>query len=222
MRLAELAYECVKDAIGTSEGITFDGFVAGDYDSDREFAMQISSAFSCINLAFARLVTGRKIPYRLDECVVSDGKVPFSKGRILNVVDRLGEGYVRLPFRTTGNANDVVITDDVAARLAKVFVEYEPSIPHFTIDSIRKASYDGIGEPETVEERIDLEALYGIDGQMCEYVKEYCKGAMVEYVSPDSSKWHTQLAERYFSELENRGTQFYQQSVRNKHGRYMP
>ncbi|MCI1244469.1 MAG: hypothetical protein LKG11_00715 [Bacilli bacterium] len=220
MRLAQLAYECVKDSINFESGITLDGFIQSDFDSDRDFAMQISSVFSYINLAVSRLATNQKIPSKIEECDVADGKVSFAKGRILNLVDKLSDGYARIPFRTTGDSFGVAIIDDEFSFLLKVFVEYVPEVPHFTMDSIRTASTNESGEATMAETKVDLMAEYGIDNQMCDYIKEFVKGGMLEYISPDSNKWHTNLSEQYFAAIRNRSTSFFQQSVKNKHGGY--
>ena len=42
MRLAVLIYECVKDSINFASSISFDSFIMGDFDDDRDFETQIS------------------------------------------------------------------------------------------------------------------------------------------------------------------------------------
>ena len=217
MRLAVLIYECVKDSINFASSISFDSFIMGDFDDDRDFETQISGVFSCANLAFSRLAAGMRIPLKLEECDVGeDGFVPFSKGRVVNAVDQPGQGYRRIPFRTSGDSFGIVLVAGAPSN-GKVWLEYEPELPHWSMSDIREERLDESNEWVMAEKEIDL-MDYGIDRVMCDYVKEFVKGTLLEYVSPDSAKWHLNLAEQYMKELRPRTTAFYQGSVMDAQG----
>lgn len=225
MRLAELAYECVKDSINFASSISFDSFIQGDFDEDRDYETQISGVFSCMNLAFSRLAAGTKIPLKLEECDVSkNGLIEFSKGRVVNCVDTIYGGYVRIPFRTTGDADSIALQGPIP-RNRKAWVEYEPRVRHFTMDDIRVERLDEDDEAvfaeQTAEKNVDLLQEYGIDEVMCDYVKEFVKGTLMEYISPDLARWHLNLAEQYMRELRTKTTAYYQPNVRQTQGGWL-
>ena len=214
MELASLAYEIARDSIEFPSGFNKEGFVRGDYDHDRDFNSQISFAFNYINLAFARLVTGKKTLLKVVPKISDDqGYIEFNDGEVIAVVSGLGRDYERVNFLTYGDG----IAVEKAYVQKVVYVEYRPAIPHFDIESIRDQALDEDNEEIIVEVEIELEQ-YGITDEMCNYVKEYAKGGLMEYLSPDLSQKHTQMAENYFAALKTRYTDFPQRKIEDRFG----
>lgn len=209
MKLGNLVYEVVRDAIEFPSGFNKEGFIAGSYDDDRDFSSQISFAFNYINLAFIRLVTERKTMLKIAK-VATDGSgyVEFKSGEVISIVSDLGSAYKRVHF--VNYSDGVAVEKNYASKI--VYIEYRPFIPHFDLESIRNQTLDEDNEPIIVEVEIDLEQ-YGVTDEMCAYVKEYAKGGLLEYLSPDLSARHTQMAESYFNKLKTRYTDFPQREV---------
>lgn len=222
MKLALLAFEIVRDSIEFPSGITEEGFVRGDYDNDRDFSAQISAAFNYINLAFSRLVTSKKTILKVTTAApYSTGYIEFTLGNITAIVDTLQQDYTNV--RNTPYSNGVAIESKfiipvvkdgkiVADTYSPLYVEYRPKIPHFDLNSIRKQGLDANNEEEIQEVEIELED-YGITDEMVPYIKEYCKGGLMEYMSPDLSQKHYQIAESYFANLKTQYTHFPQRHV---------
>lgn len=204
MKLATLAYETIKDAIEFQSGFNFQGFINGDYDADRDFSTQISFAFNYINLAITRLVTEQKTLLKIFKDISSEtGYIEFTKGKVISVVSDLSAGYERVLWREFHNG--IAVQEPFVRK--PVYIEYRPSVPHFDLDSIRKTALNDENDLMFVEEEIELEH-FGITVEMCSYIKEFCKGGLLEYLSPDLSRRHTQMAENYFSALKTQLTQF--------------
>lgn len=214
MKLASLAYEIARDSIEFPSGFNKEGFVRGDYDHDRDFNSQISFAFNYINLAFTRLITGKKTLLKIVPKISNDqGYIEFKDGEVIAVVSGLGRDYERVNFMAYGEG----IAVEKAYVQKVVYVEYRPAIPHFDIESIRDQALDEDNEEIIVEVEIELEQ-YGITDEMCNYVKEYAKGGLMEYLSPDLSQKHTQMAENYFAALKTRYTDFPQRKIEDRFG----
>ncbi len=214
MKLASLAYEIARDSIEFPSGFNKEGFVRGDYDHDRDFNSQISFAFNYINLAFTRLVTGKKTLLKVVPKISDDqGYIEFKDGEVIAVVSGLGRDYERVNFLTYGDG----IAVEKAYVQKVVYIEYRPAIPHFDIESIRNQTVDENNEELIIEVEIDLEQ-YGITDEMCNYVKEYAKGGLMEYLSPELSARHTQMAENYFSALKTHYTDFPQRKIEDRFG----
>ena len=214
MKLASLAYEICRDAIEVPSGFNKDGFVRGDYDHDREYSPQISFAFHYINLALARLATGKKTVLKIADKISNDtGYIEFKDGDVISVLSDLGPEYKRV--RYANYMEGVAVEADYVQKV--VYIEYRPAIPHFDIESIRDQTVNDDNEEEIVEVDVEL-SDYGVTDEMCNYVKEYAKGGLMEYLSPDLSQKHTQMAETYFSSLKTRYTEFPQHRVANLFG----
>lgn len=211
MKLANLAYEVVRDAIEFPSGFNKDGFIRGEYDSDRDFSSQISFAFNYINLAFTRLFTTKKTKLRTTN-KTSDaiGYIEFKDGEITSVMSSASPSYRRVGFKP---CIDGIAVEKEYTKKA-IAIEYRPNIPHFAIEDIRKLSeeLDDDGKPYYEEVEIELEN-YGITDEMCSYVKEYAKGGLMEYLSPELSQKHTSMAETYFSSLKTQYTNYPQREV---------
>ncbi len=202
MKLATLVYETAKDAIEFPSGFNFHGFINGDYDADRDFSTQISFAFNYINLALARLATEKKTLLKIEKVVTSaTGYVEFKKGEVTAVVSDLSREYKRVLWREFQDG--IAVEEAYASKI--VYVEYRPYAPHFDIDSIRNPISNG--EDQYEEKDVEL-SPYGITDEMCAYVKEYSKGGLLEYISPDLAGRHTQMAENYFASLKTQYTAF--------------
>ena len=214
MKLASLAYEIARDSIEFPSGFNKEGFVRGDYDNDRDFSSQISFAFNYINLAFTRLVTGKKTLLKIVPKISNDqGYIEFKEGEVISVVSGLGRDYERVNFLTYGDG--IAVEKPYVQKV--VYIEYRSAIPHFDIESIRDQALDEDNEEIIVEVEVDLEQ-YGITNEMCAYVKEYAKGGLMEYLSPDLSQKHTQMAENYFAALKTRYTDFPQRKIEDRFG----
>lgn len=209
MKLAELVYEAVKDSIQFPSGFNFTSFINGDFDDDRDFSEQISFVFNYINLAFSRLFTSKKTKLKVVKKYAEDsGYLEFTDGEIISIVNNLAPDYERVKFKP--------FSDGVAVEKGYIgvvfYVEYRPFIPFFDIDDIREQTLDDDNEEIYEEVEVDLED-YGITDEMCAYVKEYVKGGLTEYLSPELSQRHTSLAESYFSNLKTRYTDFPQRKI---------
>lgn len=212
MKLATLAFEIAKESIEIPSGMTEETFINGTFDDDRDFNSQISFAFNYINLAFTRLFTGNKTLLKVSSPKISDasGYIQFEGGEVISVATSLGVSYDRVQFLNYNKG--IAVEKDYVQKV--VYIEYKPYIPHFGMDSIRRQALDD--NNEEIYEAIDVELSdYGITDEMCSYVKEYAKGGLMEYLSPELSQRHTQMAENYFSALKTRYTQFPQRRIKN-------
>lgn len=214
MKLGSLVYEIVRDAIEFPSGFNKEGFIRGDYDEDRDFNSQISFAFNYINLAFSRLVSSKKTLLKVVAKTSNDaGYIEFKDGEVISVVSDMGREYERVNFHTF--LDGIAIEEAYVGKA--VVIEYRPYIPRFDIESIRDQALDSDNEETIVEVEVDLEQ-YGISDEMCSYVKEYAKGGLMEYLSPELSARHTQMAENYFSALKTRYTDFPQRKIEDRFG----
>lgn len=205
MKLATLAYEIARDAIENPSGFNFEGFVRGDYDNDRDYSSQISFAFNYINLFCSRLLTERKTKLKITKTISDvNGYIEFSKGNITAIVDAVTPRYKRVKYFEY--LDGVAVEKEWVSKI--VYVEYRPFIPHFSLEDIRTMSEDA-GYDEVI---INLED-YGITDEMCSYIKEFAKGGLMEYLSPDLSEKHSQKAEVYINRLPTKHTQFPQREI---------
>ena len=212
MKLGSLVYEVVKDAIEFPSGFNKEGFIRGDYDEDRDFNSQISFAFNYINLAFSRLLTSKKTLLKVVKKISDEaGYIEFKEGEVISVVSGLGRDYERVNFATYGEG--IAVEKEYVQKV--IYVEYRPYIPHFNLESIRDQALDEDNEEIIVEVEIDLEQ-YGLTDEMCSYVKEYAKGGLTEYLSPELSQKHIQMAENYFTQLKTRYTDYPQRKIENR------
>lgn len=209
MKLASLAYEIARDAIEFPSGFNKEGFIRGDYDSDRDFNSQISFAFNYINLALSRLVTSRKTHLKVAKKIPNEvGYLEFGDGEITAIVSDVSPNYKRVYFKPF--LEGVAVEGDYASKV--VYVEYRPAIPRWSLESIRNQELGEDNLPYYEEVEIELED-YGVTDEMCSYIKEYAKGGLLEYLSPDLSTKHTQMAENYFSALKTRYTDYPQRGI---------
>ena len=211
MKLATLAYEIARDAIENPSGFNFEGFVRGDYDNDRDYSSQISFAFNYINLFFARLLTERKTKLKIAKAVSdANGYIEFPDGKVTAVVDAVSPHYQNVRFFEY--LNGIALEKKWVSKV--VSIEYRPLIPHFSLEDIRKLSTDAENDAMYEEVVINLED-YGITDEMCAYVKEFAKGGLMEYLSPELSEKHAQKAEGYLNRLPVQHTQFPQREIKN-------
>lgn len=212
MKLGSLVYEVVRDAIEFPSGFNKNGFIRGDYDEDRDFNSQISFAFNYVNLALTRLVTEKKTLLKVTS-KTSDaaGYIEFSDGEITSVVTDMSRDYKRVNFHTF--LNGIAVEEAYVGK--PLVIEYRPNIPHFDMASIRDQTLDEDNDEIYVEVSVELKD-YGISDEMCSYVKEYAKGGLMEYLSPELSQRHTQMAENYFSKLKTRYTEFPQRNIEDR------
>ena len=214
MKLGSLVYEIVRDAIEFPSGFNKEGFIRGDYDNDRDFSSQISFAFNYVNLAFTRLVTSKKTLLKITKKISDEtGYIEFKDGEITAIVTNMSREYERVNFHDFNEG--VAIEKEYIGK--PIYIEYRPAIPHFDLESIRDQALDEDNEETIVEVEIDLEQ-YGITDEMCAYVKEYAKGGLMEYLSPELSSRHVQMAESYFSALKTRYTAYPQRKVEDRFG----
>lgn len=212
MKLGSLIYEVVRDAIEFPSGFNKIGFIRGDYDNDRDFSSQISFAFNYVNLAFTRLSTeGKTLLMTTLKTSDASGYVGVTEGEVISVVQGSLRRYNRVHFRSFENG--IAVEPDYVGK--ELIVEYRPFIPRFDINSIRKEIIDE--DKRVTNEEVEIELKdYGVTDDMCSYVKEYAKGGLMEYLSPDLSSKHMQMAESYFRSLKTRYTDFPQMEVEDR------
>ena len=213
MKLGSLVYEVVKDAIEFPSGFNKEGFIRGDYDEDRDFNSQISFAFNYINLAFARLLSEKKTLLKYSTAISDPaGFIPFQSGEITSVFYGNGCDYKYVGHKPF--TNGIVVEGRYVQK--QIHIEYRASIPHFSLEDIRSQE---IENGETYYEEVEIELSdYGITDEMCSYVKEYAKGGLTEYLSPDLSQKHLQMAEKYFSDLKTIYTEHPQREIEDRLG----
>lgn len=214
MRLAQLAFDIARDSIEIEGGFNLYSFIRGDYDDDRDYSSQISFAFSYINLAFARLFTGKKTLLKVKGFTPDEkGYVEVKDGEVTAAIEEKRPDYKSIDFIPF--ADGIAVEGKYANK--EIFIEYRPFIPRFDLSSIREQSLDENGHETYVEKEIDL-SDYGITDEMCAYVKEYAKGGLLEYLSPDMSQRHTQMAEAYFASLKTHHTNYPQREIKDRFG----
>lgn len=215
MKLSRLVFECVKDSINLpNTNINEYGFLNGDFNYNKDYVNQISGVFGAINLALSRLQNSDKIPYSTEMVEQNNNIITFDKGEIINVVKLYRDTFKRYAFRTLQNGSKYLVFSDTELP-KELMVEYRPTIPHFTHDDL-KPVYEVDGD--IIDNNIDLKD-YGINDVMCNYIKEFVKGVLLEYMAPDLANLHTNRAEQYLQVMKQASTSFYQNNVRNVQGR---
>lgn len=210
MKLSRLLFECVKDSINIpNTNFNEYSFLNGDFDNNKDYVNQISGALGAINLALSRLQDSNKIPYSTEEILAENNIIDFDKGEIINIVKLYKNSYKRYSFRTLQNGTQYIIFSlDTPQNL---LVEYKPTIPHFVGTDIKKVEING---NKVVDENIELKD-YGISDVMCNYIKEFVRGQLLEYIAPDLANLHNNRAEQYFQDIKQTSTNFYQSNVSN-------
>lgn len=218
MKLSELVYQCVKNAVYYDDAsFTYEQFLRGLYDGDPIYATNIENAYGPINEAIMRLGDLERIPYKVENAYATKGFFSKSelKSRCRSIV---GVGTVKdgeimaLDFRELG---DKVIVHGIGS--GNVMVEYKEDIPRFGKDSIsyqyvpnETDGYTQMGEPIDVELRD-----YGITDSMCGAIIEYVKGNLNEQVSAEIANMHLTRAEQYFANIEPAKSALRQNVVRS-------
>ena len=212
MKLASLAYEIVRDAIEFPSGFNEIGFVRGDFDEDRNFSSQISFVFNYINLAFSRLVTSKKTLLKTVQKISDEtGYIEFTDVVITAIVTDMSRNYERVHFMPFSNG--VAVESDYVSKV--LYIEYRPNVPRFELSTIRNQETDENNRVYYEEIIVNLED-FGITDEMCSYVKEYAKGGLMEYLSPELSARHVQMAENYFGLLKTQHTRFPQRKIEDR------
>lgn len=216
MKISRLLFECVKDSINIpNTNFNEYSFLNGDFNNSKDYVNQISGALSAINLALSRLQDSNKIPYSTKVVNPTAKVINFEDGDIINIVQVYSDTYKRIPFRTMTNGKDyMLLCNDLPNSL---LIEYRATIPHFTEEHIMGITIDE--ESNTViDKNLDLR-YYGVSDIMCDYVKEFVKGQLNEFIAPDLANLHNNRAEQYFQNLKSYTTSFTQTNVSNKHRR---
>lgn len=217
MRLSKLAFECVKNTINlpTNKNLNYISFLRGEYDSIRDYTLQIGGVFTALNLAIARLVTYNKIAFLTETITIEPRRlyqiVKFEKGQVVNIVVITSDGYRRVEFRNL-NAKEYMVSL-ATNKETEALVEYRPHLPFFTLEDIRIS--DIATEVIYNENDIELTDL-GITDLMCNYLIEFVKGQLLEPMDANLASLHTSRAEQYLAQMPTYSTSFYQKNTRNK------
>ncbi len=214
MRLSELVFECVKDSITLpNPSISCTQLINDMVEASpigKDWELQASGVFSALNLGLSRLRDENKIPYSIKEVELEDGVGNLSDGDIVNVVRFLSDGsYESLRFNTLGLGGDFRIVTPFSETIKKVTVEYKKTLPHLSTYSLVEIKE---GEEDA---NIDLKGEYGITNNMCDYLKEFVKGQLMEYVSSELANLHNNRAEQYFNAIRNASSSLSQSNIIN-------
>ena len=219
MRLSELVFECVKDSITLpNPSISCTQLINDMVEASpigKDWELQASGVFSALNLGLSRLRDENKIPYSIKEVELKDGTGNLSDGDIINVVRFLSDGsYESLRFNTLGLGGDFRIVTPFNEKIEKVTVEYKKTLPHLSTYILVEIK-DGEDDAN-----IDLKGGYGITDNMCDYLKEFVKGQLMEYVSPELANMHNNRAEQYFNAISNASSSLSQSNIMNVQQRW--
>lgn len=212
MKLSRLIFECVKDSINIPN-FNFDefSFLAGDFNTSKDYSSQISGVFDSVNLALARLYDSNKISYATEEMTIESNNFKFDKGEIVNIVVPYKSSYRRLEFRTLEFGTRIKIFETKMP--LNILVEFKKRIPHFTEIDLKSIVLDE--ENKIIVQDNNIELLeYGITDYMCAYIKSFVKGQLMEYLAPDLANMHNNRAEQYFQNIQKASTAFTQNQVR--------
>lgn len=213
MKLSELVFECVKDSISLpNSNIGYASFLSGEITDKKDYQLQISNVFSALNLGFSRLYTYDKIPYFVVPQKISNCSFDFpkNKGEIVNIAQYCNYGFEKLNFKILNiDKNQHVVVFNTSNNT--VFVEYKKMIPQFNNDDLVPLVNSGT---EIIDNNIDLLEEYNISNEMCNYLKEFVKGYIMEIYAPDLAARHNSLAEQYFNGIEETYTAFIQTRIK--------
>lgn len=213
MKLSQLVYLSVKNSIYyDSKEFTYQAFLNGDFDYDKDYSLTINNVFTPINEAIARLSDLERIPYivyELDKSLIVKNNViklheipqfPYFIKEIKNIF-QLGENgeYRSIAFKKLGN-HTIYLNDNYSKSL-NVFLEFKEDIPAFNELHIK----DG--------EDIDLQKRYGISASASQYIIEFVKGYLLETIDPELANLHHARAEQYFMGLNVNKNTFHQDKV---------
>ena len=211
MLLSKLVFLSVKNVIYLDDtSFNYEGFINGDFDNDIDYATNINNVFSPLNEAISRLSDLDKIPYIVDQvpienCVINLDDCSRKVKKVINIAQVGSDGSYKKLGHVMFGRNGVRVVSPYST-INTFYVEYKEKIPAFSEEDI-------VPIVDGQDNNIDLNAEYGIDDAMSNYIMEYVQGKLLEPLAPELANMHITRAEAYFNNIVSAQTSFPQQMV---------
>jgi len=203
MKLSKLLYECAKAATNYGDqSFTYLSLMTGEALNDENYANAVPTALTNINGFLQRLSQLRKLPAKIEAFDVSDddASIPYERfsekpRSIVAIFQRFGKSYRNLEWRKSNHDVRILEAFD---RSKKVYVQYRPEVPYFTMSDIPscEAVYDEAGDFKAYSFKgaeyanedglleamgecdFDLEKRLGVPNEAYPLCIEWCKAKM--------------------------------------------
>ena len=217
MKLSKLAYLCIKNVVYFDDSsFTYEEFLKGTFKDSPDYSVNINNVYTPLNEAIARLSDLERIPYRVEECTITDGVIDLNQceklvKEVVSVAQPSYGGFNKLTHRPFG-LGKVYVTD--YSPYSDTYIEYKEDIPTFDNSNIPYVTYS---EEIIYENDVELRTI-GISDSMCNYIIEYVVGRLYEPINADISNMHITRAEQYFANIKPTTSAFAQRVVRTVYG----
>lgn len=206
MRLVDLAVNCLKETFHNDDtNINAELLRDGTLLKNPDYANEVNNVLLSINKAISRLQTSNKIPYKHDVITAN----PNSEWYDISYIKDIRK--IRSVFIMKNGVPYWIGWGNITANMLylgfglqdTIHIIYERKIKNFT-----ESDFDS---------EDDLDEVYGISDEICNYINYFAKSELFEDVDPDRSKRFLNYFEQFLAEVDTRGTIPYQENVHAKY-----
>lgn len=206
MRLVDLAVNCLKETFHNDDtNINAELLRDGTLLKNPDYANEVNNVLLSINKAISRLQTSNKIPYKHDVITAN----PNSEWYDISYIKDIRK--IHSVFIMKNGVPYWIGWGNITANMLylgfglqdTIHIIYERKIKNFT-----ESDFDS---------EDDLDEVYGISDEICNYINYFAKSELFEDVDPDRSKRFLNYFEQFLAEVDTRGTIPYQENVHAKY-----
>lgn len=207
MRLVDLAINCLKETLHNDDtNINADLLRDGSLLKNPDYANEVNNVLLSINKAISRLQTAQKIPYKHGVLTANPGLQCYDLSSIKDIrkirsvyIYKNGAPYW-IGWNNVNNTNLLYLGFGLKDT---IHIIYERKIKNFT-----ESDFDS---------EDDLDEVYGISDELCNYINYFVKSELFEDVDPDRCKRYLNYFEQFIAEVNTLGTLPYQSNVHAKY-----
>ena len=219
MRLIDLVVNCLKETFHNDDKtVNAENIRSGELALNPIYSNELNNVLLSINKAISRLITAHKIPLKRAtvEPKISEEEPNEKNGRIYDISSIKDIRTIKSIFYVDQNQEIVWLSwlnfssnDIVYIKCERDFnkpfnIIYERKIKNFTEEDIL-----------TIDD--DLEEVYGLSDELCNYINYFAKSELFEDRDPDRCKRYLNYFEAFISEVNNGETFPHQDQVRPKY-----
>lgn len=202
MRLVDLAVNCLKETFHNDDtNINAELLRDGTLLKNPDYANEVNNVLLSINKAISRLQTSNKIPYKQETLTPNPDSEWYDISSIKDI------RKIRSVFVMKNNVPCWIGWNNISANKLylglsindTIYLIYERKIKNFT-----ESDFDS---------EDDLDEVYGISDEICNYINYFVKSELFEDVDPDRCKRYLNYFEQFLAEVDTRGTTPYQGNV---------
>lgn len=206
MRLVDLAVNCLKETFHNDDtNINAELLRDGTLLKNPDYANEVNNVLLSINKAISRLQTSNKIPYKHDVITANPNSEWYDISNIKDI------RKIRSVFIMKNGTPYWIGWGNITANMLflgfglqdTIHIIYERKIKNFT-----ESDFDS---------EDDLDEVYGISDELCNYISYFAKSELFEDVDPDRCKRFLNYFEQFLVEVDTRGTIPYQENVHAKY-----